>query len=84
MVRFLEKSSIFATSVEKDRRYRGEQISFDPPENLQIRSKWVISLKAVPPIGYVHNVCYMQSSIYTYRCEPTFILTFTGIAEPSG
>ena len=83
MVRFLEKSSIFATSVKKDRQHRGEQISFDPPENLQIRSKWVISLKAVPPIGFI-RLCYMQNSIYTYRCEPTFILTFTGIAEPSG
>jgi hypothetical protein len=77
---------IFVPSVEKDWRYRGEQLSFDPPENLQNsmykgeKSESCFSCSSIytahPFIGLAH--------IYTCRCELIFILTYTGIAEPSG
>ena len=40
---------IFATSFSNGRQHRGEQLSFDPPVNLQIPSEWVKSLKAASP-----------------------------------
>ena len=77
---------IFALPTGNSRRHRGELISFDPPENLQ-NSKYK---------GEKSESCFSCSSIYTAysfvepahiytcRCELIFILTYTGIAEPSG
>ena len=48
------KMSIFVPSFQKRRRHRGELFSFDPPENLQVRSCMGRSLKAVPPaVAYI-------------------------------
>ena len=63
----------------------GKLASFDPSENLQIQSVWVISLGAVPPVMHRPTVSLLCVSACEsiYRCEPFFILTYTGIAEPS-
>ena len=49
MLQLSEKLLIFALSVEKDWRHRGELLSFDPLENLQIQRVRVRSLKAASP-----------------------------------
>ena len=76
---------IFASWVYKNPLHRGERLSFDPSENLQ-NSKYA---------GEKSESCFSCSSIYTAffyvesahiytcRCELIFILTHTGIAEPS-
>ena len=76
---------IFASSFSIGRRHRGELFSFDPSENLQNsmyageKSESCSSCSsiytALPSMGSAH--------IYTCRCELIFILTHTGIAEPS-
>ena len=85
MIQLSRKLLIFALSVEKDWQHRGERLSFDPSENLQ-NSKYA---------GEKYESCFSCSSIYTAhsamelaylytcRCELIFILTHTGIAEPS-
>ena len=55
MLQHSEKMPIFAASVEKDWRHRGEQLSFDPPENLQ-NSKYK---------GEKSESCFSCSCIYT-------------------
>ena len=55
MLQLSEKMHIFAPSVEKDWRHRGERLSFDPPENLQ-NSKYK---------GEKSESCFSCSSIYT-------------------
>ena len=76
---------IFVPSFGNRRRHRGERLSFDPSENLE-NSKYK---------GEKSESCFSCSSIYTTysvmesvriytcRCELIFILTYTGIAEPS-
>ena len=76
---------IFVPWFSNDPRHRGERLSFDPSENLQN------SMYA----GEKFERCFSCSSIYTAysfiesahintcRCELIFILTHTGIAEPS-
>ena len=76
---------IFASSFSIGRRHRGELFSFDPSENLQNsmyageKSESCSSCSsiytALPSMGSAH--------IYTCRCELIFILTYTGIPEPS-
>ena len=73
MLQLSEKMLIFVPSVEKDWRHRGELLSFDPSENLE-NSKYK---------GEKSESCFSCSRIYTCRCELIFILTYTGIAEPS-
>ena len=86
MLQVSEKLLIFASSfVNNIRRHRGERLSFDPSENLQNsmyageKSESCFSCSSIytarPVMGSAH--------IYTCRCELIFILTHTGIAEPS-
>ena len=86
MLQHSDKMPIFESWFRKNPRHRGEQLSFDPPEKLQ-NSKYK---------GEKSESCFSCSSIYTAysfvepahiytcRCELIFILTYTGIAEPSG
>jgi len=76
---------IFASWFSNESRHRGERLSFDPLENLENSSVRVISLKAVSPaVAYILLSPSMESAhIYTCRCELIFILTYTGIPEPS-
>ena len=85
MLHLSSKLLIFAPSFCKEWRHRGERLSFDPSENLE-NSKYK---------GEKFERCFSCSSIvtarsamesvhlYTYRCEPIFILTYTGIPGPS-
>ena len=77
MLHLSSKMLIFAPSFRKEWRHRGEQLSFDPSENLE-NSKYK---------GEKFESCFSCSSIvtarsamepvqlYTYRCEPfSFLL----------
>ena len=55
MLQLSEIMPIFAPSVEKDWRHRGERLSFDPSENLE-NSKYA---------GEKYESCFSCSSIYT-------------------
>jgi len=67
MLQLSEKIPIFAASVEKDWRHRGERLSFDPSENLE-NSKYK---------GEKSESCFSCSSIYTAlsRVEAAYIYT---------
>jgi hypothetical protein len=85
MIQLSKKMLTFVPSVEKDWQHRGERLSFDPSENLQ-NSKYAgeksESCSSCSSIYTAHSA--MESAhIYTCRCELIFILTHTGIAEPS-
>ena len=78
---------IFAPSLrENSDIHRGELLSFDPPENLQNsmykgeKSESCFSCSSI----YTAYSAMESVHIYTCRCELIFILTYTGIAEPSG
>ena len=81
------KKRIFGASIlQKDRRHRGELLSFSPSENLENSCCMGESLNAVPPVE--HILCSLPSgcgshAIFIYRCELIFILYATGIPEPS-
>ena len=77
------KMPIFVPWFRKRQRHRGELLSFDPSENLENSSMRAKGLKAVPPVEYISCRCKMAVNIYPYRCELIFILTHTGIPEPS-
>ena len=86
MLRLSEKMLIFApSSVNSRRRHQGELLSFDPPENLQNsmykgeKSESCFSCSSI----YTALSAMELAHIYTCRCELIFILTHTGIAEPS-
>ena len=65
-------------------RHRGEQTGFYPSENLENSSEGGKRLKAVPPVECIYNCVPMNAAhIHPYRCELLFILSFTGIPEPS-
>ena len=65
MLQLSEKMPIFVPSVEKDWRHRGERLSFDPPENLQIRSIRVKSLIAASPVvAYIPLSSPWSESLY--------------------
>ena len=85
MIQLSKKLLTFVPSVEKNWQHRGERLSFDPSENLQ-NSKYAgeksESCSSCSSIYTAHSA--MESAhIYTCRCELIFILTHTGIAEPS-
>lgn len=78
------KMPIFVPSFCKGWRHRGELLSFDPSENLENSSMRARSLKAVPPVECISSrFRKITAHIYSYRCELIFILTHTGIPEPS-
>jgi len=85
MLHIPSKLLIFAPSFRKEWRHRGEQLSFDPSENLENsmykgeKSDWCFSC------GSIVTACSAMepTHLYTYRCEPIFILTYTGIPGPS-
>ena len=71
MLQLSEKMHIFAPSVEKDWRHRGERLSFDPLENLQNsmctgeKSESCFSCSSI----YTALSCVESAHIYTCRCE---------------
>ena len=85
MLQLSEKMPIFAPSVEKDWRHRGELLSFDPLENLQNSTCTGEKSESCFSCSSIYTACSVMESahIYTCRCELIFILTYTGIPEPS-
>ena len=86
MLQFSKKMFIFGLSfVNSIRRHRGELLSFDPSENLENskckgeKSESCFSCSSI----YTALSCVESAHIYTCRCELIFILTYTGIPEPS-
>ena len=85
----LQLSKLFLTFApllrENSSVHRGERLSFDPPENLQNskykgeKSESCFSCSSI----YTALSCVESARIYPCRCELIFILTYTGIAEPS-
>ena len=76
MIHLSEKMPIFVPWFRKNPRHRGEQLSFDPPENLQ-NSKY----KGEKPEScfscssiYTALSCVESAHIYTCRCEPISFL----------
>ena len=76
---------IFASSFINGRRHRGELFSFDPSENLQNSKYAGEKSESCSSCSSIYTAfSYVESAhIYTCRCELIFILTHTGIAEPS-
>ena len=85
MIQLSEKMPIFVPWFRKNPRNRGEQLSFDPLENLENSSVRVKSLKGCSSCSSIYTALSLVESahIYTCRCELIFILTYTGIPEPS-
>jgi len=85
MIHLSEKMLIFAPSVEKDWQHRGELLSFDPLENLQNSTCTGEKSESCFSCSSIYTALSTMESvhIYTCRCELIFILTYTGIPEPS-
>ena len=67
---------IFAASVEKDWRHRGEILSFDPSENLEnlkYKGEKSESCFSCSSIYTAHSLVEL-AHIYTCRCEPISFL----------
>lgn len=71
MLQLSEIMPIFAPSVEKDWRHRGELLSFDPSENLENSSDKGKSLKGCFSCSSIYTACSIlgPAHIYTCRCE---------------
>ena len=86
MIQLSKKLLTFVPSVETDWQHRGELLSFDPSENLQnstYMGEKSESCFSCSSIYTAHSLYWELAHIYTCRCELIFILTHTGIAEPS-
>jgi hypothetical protein len=85
MLQLSNKLLIFVPWFRKSPRHRGELLSFDPLENLENSSVRVKSLKGCSSCSSIYTALSLVESahIYTCRCELIFILTYTGIPEPS-
>ncbi len=70
------KMHIFAASVEKDWRHRGERLSFDPPENLQNSKYKGEKSESCFSCSSIYTACSVMelAHIYTCRCEPISFL----------
>ena len=76
---------IFASSFSIGRRHRGELFSFDPQENLENSTCTGEKSESCSSCSSIYTAFPVKGSahIYTCRCELIFILTYTGIPEPS-
>ena len=85
MLQLSKKLLNFVPWFSNDPRHRGERLSFDPSENLENSSMRARSLKAASPaVAFILLTPSMESAhVNTCRCELIFILTHTGIPEPS-
>lgn len=86
------KMIIYVPSVVGDGRHRGERQRFDPSENLENSSgfcypqspcAWARRLKTVPPVVNI-SILPRGGCLHTPTgVSRSFILTCTGIPEPS-
>ena len=86
MLQHSDKMPIFESWFRKNPRQRGERLSFDPPENLQNSKYKGEKSESCFFCSCIYTACSVMESahIYPCRCELISILTYTGIAEPSG
>ena len=77
--------SIFVAWFQEKPLHRGERLSFDPSENLENSTYKGDKTWSCSSCSSIYTVfSYLESAhIYTCRCELIFILTYTGIPEPS-
>ena len=68
----------FVPWFSNDPRHRGERLSFDPPVNLEN------SMCTGDNSIYTAHSCVELAHVNICRCELIFILTYTGIPEPTG
>ena len=75
----------FAPSFCKEWRHREEQLSFDPSENLENSKYKGEKFESSFSCSRVYTACSAMELVHVYpcRCEPIFILTYTGIPGPS-
>ncbi len=85
MERLSEIFPIFAPSVVKNWRHRGELLGFNPSENLENSRSMGKGLRSCSSCGSIHTAYFFGKCrfVYTCRCELIFILYATGIPEPS-
>jgi len=86
MNRLSEFFLIFAALSDSfGRRTSRRAIHFDPSENLEnSKYKGDKSESCFPCSAlYAASSAMVPADVYTYRCEPIFILTYTGIPGPS-
>lgn len=85
MLQLSNKLSIFVPQFRKRLRHRGEQLSFDPQENLENSKLYGKKSESCFSCSSIYTACSIMESahIYTCRCELIFILYTTGIPEPS-
>ena len=76
---------IFVAWFRKGLRHRGEQLSFDPQENLENSMLYGKKSESCSSCSSIYTALPSMGSahIYTCRCELIFILYATGIPEPS-
>ena len=85
MLQLSNKLLIFVPWFRKRLRHRGEQLSFDPQENLENSTLYGKKSESCFSCSSIYTACSIMESahIYTCRCELIFILYTTGIPEPS-
>ena len=85
MLQLSEIITIFASWIRMNSRYRGERLCFDPLENLEnsrVRAKRLRA--ASPAMAYmVHTPVWSFLKYIPAGVSYYFILTYTGIPEPS-
>ena len=76
---------IFVPWFSDDPLHRGEQLSFDPSENLENSKLYGKKSESCFSCSSIYTAYSAMESvhIYTCRCELIFILYTTGIPEPS-
>ena len=85
----LQLSKLIPTFVPSLREnsdvHRGERLSFDPSENLENSKYKGEKSESCSSCSSIYTALPFMGSahIYTCRCELIFILTYTGIPEPS-
>jgi hypothetical protein len=74
-----------ASFVNNIRLHRGERLSFDPLENLENSTYTGEKSESCFSCSSIYHACSSMESAHvnTCRCELIFILTYTGIPEPS-
>ena len=63
------KMHIFAASVEKDWRHRGELLSFDPSENLENSKYKGEKSESCFSCSYIYTACSVMELAHTYTCR---------------
>ena len=85
MLQLSKKMLNFAPLFRKECLHQGKQSSFDPSENLENSKYKGEKSESSFSCSSLYTACSSRelAHIYPCRCEPIFILTYTGIPGPS-